>query len=129
MEPFVSHPLPDGPDAQYAAFLAKGRLRLQRCEGCDRFIFYPRVLCHHCGHDRLTWVDASGRGTVYATTVVRKRPEEGPPHNLCLVDLEEGVRMASRVEGIAPEAVTIGMAVTARIAQQDGDAIVVFDPS
>lgn len=129
MEPCVSHPPPDGPDAAYAAFLAEGRLRLQRCDGCDRFVFYPRVLCPHCGGTDLTWVDASGRGTVYATTVVRKRPEEGPPHNLCLVDLEEGVRMASRVEGIAPEAVAIGMAVTARITMQAGDVLVVFDPS
>ena len=118
-----------GPDAQYAAFLAQGRLRLQRCGGCERHVFYPRVLCPHCGSDDLAWVDASGRGTVYATTVVRRRPEEGGAHNLCLVDLEEGVRMASRVEGIAPEAVTIGMAVSARIAQQEGDAIVVFDRS
>ena len=118
-----------GPDATYAAFLAEGRLRLQRCDGCNRHIFYPRVLCPHCGSDSLTWVDASGRGTVYATTVVRKRPEEGGGHNLCLIDLEEGVRMASRVEGIAPEEVAIGMAVTARIAQQGEDAIVVFDPS
>jgi uncharacterized protein len=118
-----------GPDAAYAAFLAEGRLRLQRCEGCKRHIFYPRVLCPHCGSDSLNWVDASGRGTVYATTVVRKRPEEGGGHNLCLIDLEEGVRMASRVEGIAPEEVAIGMAVTARIAQQGEDAIVVFDLS
>lgn len=118
-----------GPDAAYAAFLAEGRLRLQRCDSCDRHIFYPRVLCPHCGGEDLSWVDASGRGTVYATTVVRKRPEEGGGHNLCLVDLEEGVRMASRVEGIAPEAVAIGMAVKARIVHQGEDAIVVFDPS
>lgn len=118
-----------GPDLQYAAFLKEGRLRLQHCGGCERHVFYPRVLCPHCGSDDLAWVDASGRGTVYATTVVRKRPEEGGAHNLCLVDLEEGVRMASRVEGVAPEAVAIGMAVSARIAQQEGDAIVVFDPS
>lgn len=118
-----------GPDLQYAAFLEEGRLCLQRCGGCGRHVFYPRVLCPHCGSDDLAWVEAGGRGTVHATTVVRKRPEEGGGHNLCLVDLEEGVRLASRVEGIAPEAVVIGMAVTARIARQGDDYIVVFDPS
>lgn len=125
----MSHPPPDGPDARYAAFLSEGRFRLQHCGGCERHVFYPRVLCPHCGSEALTWVDASGRGTVYATTVVRKRPEEGGPHNLCLVDLEEGVRLASRVEGLAPEKVAIGMAVKARIVRQGEDAVVVFDPS
>jgi len=119
----------NGPDAAYAAFLAEGRLRIQRCRGCARHVFYPRVLCPHCGHDGLDWVDASGRGTVYATTVVRRRPDEGGPHNLCLVELEEGVRITSRVEGIAPEAVAVGMAVVARVARDGGEPLVVFDPS
>jgi uncharacterized OB-fold protein len=87
------------------------------------------VLCPHCGHGELDWVDASGQGTVYATTVIRRRPEQGPPCNLCLVDLEEGVRLTSRVEGLAPEAVRIGMAVKARIAEEDGAPLVVFDPA
>ncbi len=125
----MPQPLPDGPDISYAAFLAQGRLCLQHCAGCDRHVFYPRVICPHCGETALTWVETSGRGTVYATTVVRRRPEQGGAHNLCLVDLEEGVRMASRVEGVAPEAVTIGMAVAARIAEQDGVPLVVFDPA
>lgn len=118
-----------GPDVQYAAFLAEGRLCLQRCGGCARHVFYPRVLCPHCGSSDLGWVEASGRGTVYATTVIRQRPEQGPHHNLCLVDLEEGVRFPSRVEGLPPEDVRIGMAVKARIARQDGAPLVVFDPA
>ena len=118
-----------GPDARYAAFLAEGRLCIQRCGDCGRHVFYPRVLCHHCGGGRLDWVEASGHGIVYATTVIRRRPEEGPPYNLCLVDLAEGVRLTSRVEGIAPEEVRIGMAVAARIARQDGAPLVVFDPA
>ena len=50
-------------------------------------------------------------GTVYATTVVRPRGEA--PYNVVLVDFADGRRM-SRVEGIAPEDVRIGMAVRAR---------------
>ena len=55
-------------------------------------------------------------GTVYATTVVRPRGEE--PYNVALVDLPEGRRM-TRVEGVAPEAVRIGMPVRMR---DDGTA-------
>lgn len=118
-----------GPDAQYLAYLQSGSLHLQQCGGCNRFVFFPRILCHHCGSDDLIWRRASGKGTVYATTVIRRRPEQGPPYNLCMVDLEEGVRLTSRVEGLAPEDVEIGMAVTARISEQDGEPIVVFEPA
>jgi len=86
-------------------------------------------LCPHCHGEDLEWVGVSGKGTVYATTVIRRRPEQGPPYNLCLIELDEGFRMPSRVEGVEPEAVKVGMAVTARITQQDGADIVVFDPS
>ena len=53
-------------------------------------------------------------GTVYATTVVRPRGEE--PYNVALVDFPDGRRM-SRVDGIAPEDVVIGM----RVRLVDGD--------
>ena len=47
------------------------------------------------------------RGVVHATTVVRPRGEE--PYNVCLVDLDDGVRVMGRVEGLAPQDVTIGL--------------------
>jgi uncharacterized OB-fold protein len=46
---------------------------------------------------------------------------------VALIDLAEGPRMMSRVIGIAPEAVEIGMNVKARIID-DGGPIVVFEP-
>ena len=55
-------------------------------------------------------------GTVYATTVVRPRGEK--PYNIALVDLDGGRRM-TRVEGVAPEDVRIGMTVRVR---EDGTA-------
>jgi uncharacterized OB-fold protein len=58
--------------------------------------------------------------------VVRKKPPE-PSYNVALIDLAEGPRMMSRVEGVEPAAVAIGMAVQARIIDQDGEPVVVFD--
>lgn len=118
-----------GPDVQYVDYLKMGALHVQQCSACDQYVFYPRVLCHHCGSTELVWRRVSGRGTVYATTVIRRRPEQGPAYNLCLVDLDEGVRLTSRVEGLAPEEVKIGMTVMARIVEQDGEPLVVFEPS
>ena len=121
-----------GPDAQFAAHLERGELALQSCAGCGRQVFPPRVACLHCGSDRLAFRAVSGRGTVYSTTVVRRKPEEGGDYNLALVDLEEGARLMSRVEGIAPQLVAIGQQVTARIAPKagpKGESLVLFDPA
>jgi Predicted nucleic-acid-binding protein containing a Zn-ribbon len=68
----------------------------------------------------------SGLGTVYSTTIVRRKAEDGGDYNVALIDLKEGVRMMSRVEGISPEAVAIGMSVQARIIDDQGGKLVVF---
>lgn len=120
---------PQGPDATYFAHLAAKDWRIQKCRGCGAHVFQPRVMCPACGGDTLDWVAPSGRGVVHSTTVVRRRPQEGGDYNVALVDLAEGVRMMSRVEGVVPAEVRIGMAVTARLAEQDADTIVVFDPA
>ena len=117
------------PDADYFAYLASGEWRIQRCRSCGRHVFQPRVMCPHCESDDLEWIKPSGKGVVYSTTVIRRRPDKGGDYNVCLIDLAEGVRMMSRVEGVAPDAVTIGMPVTARLTKQDGQTIVVFDPA
>lgn len=124
-------PTPDtapGPEQTYKDKLAQGSFELQKCAGCGKHVFYPRVLCPHCGADKLAWVAASGAGIVYSTTVVRRKPEAGGDYNVALVDLAEGPRMMSRVVGIAPEGAKIGMKVRARIAAEGEARIVEFTP-
>lgn len=118
-----------GPQKQYFDALAAGRLQIQRCDACARHVFCPRMQCPHCGAARLSWVEAVGLGTVYSATVFRRKPADGSDQGIVLVDLDEGVRMMSRVENIDPAAVRIGMRVKARITQQDGAPLVVFDPT
>ena len=122
-------PAPGGPDATYFAYLEAGDWRIQRCASCNTHIFQPRVMCPSCDGEDLDWVAPSGMGTVHSTTVIRRRPESGGDYNVCLVDLDEGVRMMSRVEGMEPTEVAIGMPVAARLAKQDGQTVVVFDPA
>jgi uncharacterized OB-fold protein len=117
-----------GADATYFAYLSAGDWRIQRCGSCGRHVFIPRAFCPHCEGGDLAWVKPSGLGTVYTTSVVRQRPEQGGTRNVALIDLDEGVRMMSRVEGVDPTAVSIGMRVAAKLVEQDGDTIVVFEP-
>jgi hypothetical protein len=116
---------PSGPEKHYLDALSAGRFEIQRCAACGKHLFYPRVLCPHCGSGELGWVAPSGRGTVYSTTVVRRKPADGGDYNVCLVDLAEGVRMMSRVVSVPPGDVKIGMAVRARIA----NGLVEFTPA
>ncbi len=67
---------------------------------------------------RLEWRVSAGLGTVYATTVTH--PREGAPYNVALIDCDEGFRLMSRVEDIAPEAVQIGMRVRFRVHRPGG---------
>ena len=117
-----------GPEAIFRAHLAEGRFMIQRSTSTGIHVFYPRVMMPCSGEADLEWVEASGEGTVYATTVTRRRPEKGGDYNVALIDLAEGPRMMARVTGIDPEAVTIGLKVRAKIDELNGAPAVLFEP-
>lgn len=115
------------PEKEFFEHLAAGRFMIQRSRGTGGHVFYPRAAQPGTGATDLEWVEASGRGTVYSTTVIRQKAPT-PNYNLALIDLAEGPRLMSRVEGIAPEAVTIGMAVKAKVVTDNEQPLVVFEP-
>lgn len=121
-----------GPEAQYREYLRQGKFMLQRAENGDH-VFYPRTLLPGDARQSLTWVEAKGRASVYAFTIVRRKPERGGDYCVALVDLAEGPRMMARVEGITPDDVYIGMPLSAKVehpewAKEGADPAVVFYP-
>lgn len=115
------------PEAEWRAALAEGRFLLQRALSTGTRIFPPRVMEPVTGETDLEWVAAMGTGTVYSVTVVSQKPPAAP-YNVVLVDLDEGPRLMSRIEGIEPDAVHIGMRVKARVTEEDGAPVLLFDP-
>lgn len=118
----------DGPDACFQRYLAQGEFRIQCCDNCQQYVFYPRLCCPHCGSAQLRWTTPSGKATVYSTSVPRTNTGA---YNIALVELAEGPRMMSRVVDIAPEAVTIGMPVVAFVGHIENDLskpLVLFRP-
>lgn len=105
-----------------------GRFEIQRCDGCGAHVFMPRVLCPHCGSVDLVWVTPSGRGTVYSTTTVRRRPEQGGDYNVSIIALEEGPHLMSRVDEIEPAKVQIDLPVRVRVVMGERGGVVVFVP-
>jgi uncharacterized OB-fold protein len=107
-------PLIDSDSQVYWEGLAQAELRIQRCDVCSRYVFYPRVLCPHCHSDQISWITASGKGTIYSYTVAHQAfgaYADEVPFVIAIVELEEGVRMMTRIVGTPHDQVTIGAAV------------------
>ncbi|MGZ9712292.1 Zn-ribbon domain-containing OB-fold protein [Glaciimonas sp. GNP009] len=113
------------PEKDYLRFLQEGHFMILHSRSTGGYVFYPRVIEPRTGVTDLEWVPAIGTGTVYSVTVIRKRTLE-ESYNVVLIDLDEGPRMMSRVDGMPFEQIKIGMRVKARIVQENDQAVVVF---
>jgi uncharacterized OB-fold protein len=114
------------PMVGYQRGLADSELRFQRCGDCGDAVFYPRTVCPFCGGVELGWETSAGAGTVYATTTMA--PRDADPYNVALIDLDEGFRMMSRVDGIPSLEVEIGARVRLEFADEGGP-VPVFRPA
>lgn len=97
---------------------AQGKLVMQQCAHCHSWVWCPRPACVECGSEKLQWTPLSGRGEVFAFTVIREvvgRALRGfskdIPYVTAWVDLEEGPRITSNIVQCPIEKVAIGMAV------------------
>ncbi|MCR9096148.1 MAG: Zn-ribbon domain-containing OB-fold protein [bacterium] len=122
----VPKPLPVATEtsAPFWAGLRDGEVRIQRCTDCGRWIFYPRSNCPGCLSNALAWETVSGRGVVHTFTVAHQPTNplfsDETPQKLVIVELEEGVHMASTLVDVQPEAIEIGMAVEPVFEATDG---------
>ena len=100
-------PEPEPIARPYWDSLKAGALQLQRCDGCGRFVFYPRVHCPHCGGRALTWTAVSGRGRLHSFCVPHRHPNPAfqpeLPYVVALVDLDEGARMTTTLVEVEPD--------------------------
>ncbi|WP_424138324.1 Zn-ribbon domain-containing OB-fold protein [Roseomonas chloroacetimidivorans] len=80
--------------------LAEGRLETTRCTSCGQFSFPPKPVCPHCWSCTVEWKPLSGRGRLYAATTIHAAPavfRAEAPYHVAIVDLEEGLRLATRL--------------------------------
>lgn len=130
-------PVPDVETQAYWDAAAEGRLLIKHCNACDRPFFYPRAHCPRCWSMDTEWREASGLGSVYTFTVIHQNDippfRDRVPYVTAIVELAEGVRMTSTIEGVAPGEVRCGMAVRVafRVEQRDGEPVhlPVFQPA
>ena len=87
---------------------AQGRLLLKRCRSCGEAHYYPRALCPFCGSDETEWQPASGGGTIYSYSVMRRAEA---PFAIAYVTLDEGVTMMTNLVRCDLDTIRIGQRV------------------
>ena len=84
---------------------------------CGQTHHYPRAICPFCASERTEWITASGRGTIYSYSVMRRVPV---PYAIGYVTLEEGVTMMTNIVDCDLDAIRIGQRVRVVFKPTDG---------
>lgn len=90
------------------ALQSDGALLLRECQACGRLHFYPRGLCPFCGSTRLAWQAASGAGTVYTFSVMRRVE---PTYCIAIVEVAPEVQMMTNIVNSDLDEIRIGSTV------------------
>jgi uncharacterized OB-fold protein len=113
VEPLV--PVSDARSAPFFDATRAGKLVLQRCRGCGTWLHPVRARCPECSGTEIEWAQASGRGRLYSHGRLHRayHPdlERRLPVTLAVVDLEEGVRLSSRLVDAGAAELRAGMPV------------------
>jgi uncharacterized protein len=99
----------------------------QTCAACGGLQYFRRGFCVGCGAPDPSEKQASGEGTVYATSLVCRAatPETRAhiPYNIVLVDCAEGFRMMAHGD----QDLAVGDQVTARFVPFAGHLVPYFE--
>jgi uncharacterized protein len=122
--PPVIPPSPGRDDQYFWDGVAEGKLLLRRCVSCQGLQHPPAPMCGSC--HGLDWEtqEASGRGTVY-TYVVSKHPSapDADPRIVALIELEEGIRLISNLQGMSVDEVRNDMPVEVTFTEMEGGTV------
>jgi len=95
---------------------AQGKFLIGRCTACGKAHWYPRTTCPFCWSET-EWVEASGRGTIYSYSVMRRAPE---PYVVAYVTLAEGPTMLTNLVDCDFDGLAIGQAVRLKFSPSEG---------
>ena len=130
-------------DISFEAFLKEEKLMGSKCKSCGKLFVPPRPICIDCSATDMEWVEVKGDGKLSAFTCIAVGPpamkEEGytRDHPYCtgVVELEEGPRVAARIEDIDtsnPESIKVGMPLKVKFLHRgEGDrsrTVLAFNP-
>ena len=94
----------------------QGTLLLKKCRACGELHYHPRSLCPFCFGDT-EWRPASGNGTIYSYSVMRRAPV---PYVIAYVTLAEGLTIMTNIVDCDIDSVRIGQSVRLVFKPSDG---------
>lgn len=100
----------------------EGRLVVQNCGNCGMLHHPPRAFCPECLSPKKEEAPLSGRGTIVSWVMPIHPPAFGfdVPPIVALIELEEGIRLVSNVEGADPKTLKVGLPVKVAFANTRG---------
>ncbi len=108
-------PSPQGESDHYWQKAKEGELWLRKCNACGSAYFYPRDISPCCFSRDTSWIQASGKATLFTYGIVQRAPHPGfvgdVPFVTAIVELEEGPNMPTNIvmEDPTPEKLQVGM--------------------
>lgn len=123
----ITPPQPTPETAPYWAAAREGRLLVKRCNACGEHHAYPRALCPFCFSEDTVWEEASGQGTIYSFSIMRRAKV---PYAVAYVTLAEGPTIISNIVDAEFDALRIGQPVRLAFrAATDGQPVPMFAPA
>ncbi|MGO9342999.1 MAG: Zn-ribbon domain-containing OB-fold protein [Acidimicrobiales bacterium] len=103
-----------------------------RCRECGRACFPCASICPYCSHEQVDEIELSRSGTLWAWTAVTAPPPgyDGPvPYGFGVVELEEGLRVISRLTEPDPAKLEAGQTmrlVLEAVGDRDGRRVLTY---
>jgi uncharacterized OB-fold protein len=105
----------------------EGRFIIPICTACGKAHWYPRAICPFCAGESIEWRNASGKGTIYTYSAMRRVKE---PYIIAHVTLAEGPTMLTNLVDCDPDQVRIGQLVAVVFQNSDnGQPVPTFKPA
>ncbi|MFP6581642.1 MAG: OB-fold domain-containing protein [Candidatus Hydrogenedentota bacterium] len=98
---------------EFYEFCDDHELRFQRCASCDAWRHMPRESCETCGSFEWDWHPSSGKATLFTWTTIYRALHpafaKDVPYTSVVVEMEEGVRLVTRLIDIPDDQLKIGI--------------------
>ena len=105
----------------------EGKLMIPRCKDTGQFFWYPRNLSPFTLSNNVELVEASGKGTIYTYSVMRRAD---PQYVIAYVTLEEGITMMTNIVDCDYDTVAVSQAVELDFYEtENGQKVPVFKPA
>ena len=130
-------------DTSYEQSLNEEKIMGSKCKKCGALALPPRPICVSCFGNEMEWVQFKGTGKLAAFTSIVVAPPymlkegfgRGNPYTVGVVELDEGVKVVSRIVGVdskKPEQIKVGTPLKAEFIEKgegpDRQTLLAFKP-